>query len=44
MEQEVSDKEWIDIPEEVLRIYSLWRPTPLHRAKRRRKIVRRDNG
>lgn len=33
VEQEVSDKEWIDIPEEVLRIYSLWRPTPLHRAK-----------
>ncbi len=33
IEQEVSDKEWIDIPEEVLNIYSLWRPTPLHRAK-----------
>ncbi len=33
IEQEVSDKEWIDIPEEVLEVYSLWRPTPLHRAK-----------
>jgi len=33
IEQEVSDKEWIDIPEEVLKIYSLWRPTPLHRAR-----------
>jgi tryptophan synthase beta chain len=33
IEQEVSDKEWIDIPEEVLDILSLWRPTPLHRAK-----------
>lgn len=33
IEQEVSDKEWIDMPEEVLDIYSLWRPTPLHRAK-----------
>ncbi len=33
IEQEVSDKEWIEIPEEVLDIYSLWRPTPLHRAK-----------
>ncbi len=33
IEQEVSDREWIDIPEEVLEIYSLWRPTPLHRAK-----------
>jgi len=34
IEQEASDKEWIDIPEEVLNIYSLWRPTPLHRARR----------
>ncbi len=33
IEQEVSDKEWIDIPPEVLDILSLWRPTPLHRAK-----------
>ncbi len=33
VEQEVSDKEWIDIPEEVLDILSLWRPTPLHRAR-----------
>ncbi|MCS7149794.1 MAG: TrpB-like pyridoxal phosphate-dependent enzyme [Caldimicrobium sp.] len=32
IEQEVSDKEWIDIPEEVLEVYSLWRPTPLVRA------------
>ena len=34
VEQEVSDKEWIDIPEEVLDVYSIWRPTPLVRAKR----------
>ncbi len=33
IEQEVSDREWIDIPEEIMNIYSLWRPTPLHRAK-----------
>ncbi len=33
IEQEISDKEWIDIPEEVLRVYSLWRPTPLQRAE-----------
>ncbi len=33
IEQEVSDKEWIDIPEEVINILSLWRPTPLYRAK-----------
>lgn len=34
IEQEVSDKKWFDIPEEVLDIYRLWRPTPLRRAKR----------
>ncbi len=34
IEQEVSAKRWIDIPEEVLDIYTLWRPTPLFRAHR----------
>ena len=34
IEQEVSTQRWIDIPEEVLRIYSLWRPSPLYRAHR----------
>jgi tryptophan synthase beta chain len=33
IEQEVSQERWIDIPEEVLAKYTLWRPTPLHRAK-----------
>jgi tryptophan synthase beta chain len=32
--QEVSTEEWIDIPGEVLDIYRLWRPSPLHRAVR----------
>ena len=32
--QEVSTERWIDIPEEVLDIYSLWRPSPLFRAHR----------
>ncbi len=32
IEQEVSTERWIDIPEEVLDIYSTWRPSPLHRA------------
>ncbi len=32
IEQEVSQERWIDIPEEVLDIYSLWRPSPLYRA------------
>src|SRR4030043_227467 len=34
IEQEVSQQRWIDIPDEVLSIYKLWRPTPLCRAKR----------
>src|ERR671930_260243 len=32
--QEVSEEPEIAIPEEVLEIYSLWRPTPLFRARR----------
>ena len=32
--QEVSTDQWIDIPGEVLDIYRLWRPSPLHRATR----------
>jgi tryptophan synthase beta chain len=34
IEQEMTQKRWIDIPEEVLAIYRLWRPTPLVRAHR----------
>ena len=32
IEQEVSTERWIDIPEEVLKVYSIWRPSPLVRA------------
>lgn len=32
IEQEMSTERWIDVPEEVLNIYALWRPTPLYRA------------
>jgi tryptophan synthase beta chain len=32
--QEVSEEPEIEIPEEVLEIYGLWRPTPLYRARR----------
>jgi tryptophan synthase beta chain len=32
IEQEVSTERWIDIPEEVLDVYSIWRPSPLIRA------------
>ena len=37
--QEVSQERWIDIPEEVLDIYSLWRPSPLYRAHRLEKAL-----
>jgi tryptophan synthase beta chain len=32
LEQEMSSESWIDIPQEVLDIYTLWRPSPLIRA------------
>ncbi|RLI38234.1 TrpB-like pyridoxal-phosphate dependent enzyme, partial [Candidatus Bathyarchaeota archaeon] len=32
--QEVSQERFIPIPDEVLEIYRLWRPTPLFRARR----------
>ncbi len=32
LEQEMSTERWIPIPEEVLEVYRLWRPTPLVRA------------
>jgi tryptophan synthase beta chain len=32
IEQEVSTKRWIDIPEEILEILYRWRPSPLRRA------------
>ena len=34
IEQEMSTERWIDIPEEVLGILKLWRPSPLCRARR----------
>jgi len=39
IEQEVSTQQWIDIPDEVLDILSLWRPTPLYRARRLEKAL-----
>jgi len=33
IEQEVSQQRWIDIPDEVLQKYALWRPSPLFRAR-----------
>jgi tryptophan synthase beta chain len=34
IKQEMSQERWIEIPDEVLEIYRLWRPSPLHRARR----------
>jgi tryptophan synthase beta chain len=39
IEQEVSTQRWIDIPQEILDIYALWRPSPLHRARRLEKAL-----
>jgi len=39
IEQEASIQRWIKIPEEVLDILSLWRPTPLFRARRLEKYL-----
>lgn len=39
IEQEVSTQRWIDIPEKILEIYSIWRPTPLCRAHRLEKAL-----
>jgi tryptophan synthase beta chain len=39
IEQEVSAERWIDIPEEVLEVYTLWRPSPLYRAHRLEKAL-----
>ncbi len=39
IEQEVSTANEIPIPEEILEIYTLWRPTPLRRARRLEKML-----
>jgi len=39
IEQEMSTDRWIDIPEEILDILSLWRPTPLYRARRLERLL-----
>jgi tryptophan synthase beta chain len=38
--QEVSRERWIAIPEEVRRIYAIWRPSPLVRARNLEKALR----
>jgi len=39
IEQEVSQERWIDIPDEVLDKYLIWRPSPLYRAVRLEKLL-----
>ena len=39
IEQEVSTERWIDIPEEILDVLRLWRPSPLYRARRLEKAL-----
>ena len=39
IEQEVSTERWIDIPDEVRKIYSIWRPTPVIRAEKLEKYL-----
>ena len=37
--QEVSPERFIDIPDPVVDVYRLWRPTPLFRARRLEKVL-----
>jgi tryptophan synthase beta chain len=39
IEQEVSTERWITIPDEVMNIYSIWRPSPLVRAVKLEKAL-----
>jgi tryptophan synthase beta chain len=34
IEQEVTTERWVDIPEQILGLLALWRPSPLYRARR----------
>ncbi len=38
--QESSMEKWIDIPEDVLKVYNIWRPTPLCRAAKLEKALK----
>lgn len=40
IKQEMSDERYIDIPDEILEIYRLWRPSPLYRAHRLEKLLK----
>lgn len=38
--QEVSAEKWVEIPDEVRDLYTLWRPTPVHRAYEFEKLLK----
>jgi tryptophan synthase beta chain len=40
IQQEVSQERWIDIPDEIINAYKIYRPTPLHRAYRLEKALK----
>ncbi len=40
IKQEMSSERWIPIPDEVLEVYRIWRPTPLIRATRLEKYLK----
>ncbi len=40
IEQEVSQKRWIDIPEEIQSLLKIWRPSPLRRAHNLEKFLK----
>ena len=39
IEQEASRERWIEIPDELMDVYRMWRPTPLRRARRLEKAL-----
>jgi tryptophan synthase beta chain len=39
IEQEVSQQRWIDIPQGILELLTIWRPSPLYRARRLEKAL-----
>lgn len=40
IEQEMSTKKSIEIPEDILKIYNIWRPTPVYRAAKLEKALK----
>ncbi|MBI5099057.1 MAG: TrpB-like pyridoxal phosphate-dependent enzyme [Nitrospirae bacterium] len=43
IKQEVSTEKWIEIPDEIIDAYKIYRPTPLHRAYRLEKALKTNS-